>query len=452
MLKKILSYGFVEGFAKGLNKLTLLALPFLLTTVDYGKVGLIISLEMLLPFLSLLGFERAVLRFYSQKTDFRFFNKTVFSSILGIHLALILIVGVFWIFGVRTFFGLNIFPDLFLIIAIVYFQGTNTVTLNMLRVNENHKTYFKGRLYIQITKFFLVVLGVYLLNSYVGYLIGSVISAIIANLIYTAGSRKTAHRESFDKTTFISLFGFSWPFIFHGLAGNLLGNADKFVLERFMTLNDVGLYTLAYSLGSSMIFAYVGISVFMEPMIYKEQVEEKRKVLLDKFLFFTLLLGLICYTALAIASQYILPQFYDVKYKQVFEYVPMIAISFLIYPFYLKSNYRMIYERKSLNIAIVSIGSALINIGLNVYLIPIYGIYAAVLTTLMSYIIQAIMFILISNKFKVNSEFADVLVIGSIAGVSVCFELSYFHVVILLSLFLSYLYFAKIRLKTIINS
>src|SRR5690606_39111752 len=134
------------------------------------------------------------------------------------------------------------------------------------------------------------------------------------------------------------LFVFSWPFIFHGVAGNLLGNADKFILERFLTLNDVGLYTLAYSLGSSMIFAYIGISVFMEPMIYKENDEEKRKVLLDKFILATLSFGIIAYAIIAIASLYILPVFYNDKYSEVFKYTPLIAVSFLIYPFYLKSN------------------------------------------------------------------------------------------------------------------
>lgn len=445
MLKKIFSYGFVEGFAKGLNKLTLLVLPFFLSTIDYGKVGLLVSVEMIIPLISLLGFERAVLRFYSNKQDYSGFNKTVFSSVLWSHLLLLLILSLVYLFGGRTFFGLNIFPDLFLIVALIYFQGTNLITLNMLRVNENHRTYFRGRIYIQLTKFILVIICVYIMNSYLGYVVGSLIGAIISNFIYTAGSRKTEAKENFNKNTFTSLFVFSWPFIFHGVAGNLLGNADKFILERFLTLNDVGLYTLAYSLGSSMIFAYIGISVFMEPMIYKENDEEKRKVLLDKFILATLSFGIIAYAIIAIASLYILPVFYHEKYNEVFKYTPLIAVSFLIYPFYLKSNYKMIYEKKSLNIAVVSIISSIVNIALNIYLVPIYGIYAAVLTTLISYVLQAIMFVLIANKFRLNQDLGQVIILSLILCVSIFYKLDYYYLVTTVILYIGCLFFFNLK-------
>lgn len=432
MLKKIFSYGFVEGFAKGLNKLTLLVLPFFLTTIDYGKVGLLASIEMIVPLVSLLGFERAILRFYSDKDEYKGFNKTVFSSVLWMHLFLLCILSLSYVFGVRTFFGLNVFPDLFLIIALIYFQGTNLITLNMLRVNEDHKTYFKGRIYIQLTKFVLVIACVYLMNSYLGYVVGSLIGAIISNFVYTAKSRKTEVKEHFNRHTFSTLFIFSWPFIFHGVAGNLLVNADKFILQRFLTLNDVGLYTLAYSLGSSMIFAYVGISVFMEPMIYKENDLIKRNLLLNKFFVAALSFGIVAYAAICIASFYVLPVLYDVKYSDVFQYAPLIAISFLIYPFYLKSNYKMIYEKKSLNIAVVSILSSIINIVLNIYLVPIYGIYAAVITTLISYILQAFMFVLMANRFKLNNEFIEVIVLSGILGLCVYFKLEYYYTLVIM--------------------
>ena len=79
MLKKILSYGVVEGISKGLNKLVVLILPFFITSENYGILGLLIAIELVLPLISLLGLERAALRFYhfKSKINFRLVNRVL---------------------------------------------------------------------------------------------------------------------------------------------------------------------------------------------------------------------------------------------------------------------------------------------------------------------------------------------------------------------------------------
>ena len=443
MLKKILSYGLVEGLAKGLNKLTLLALPLFLSIVNYGKIGLIIALELVLPVITLLGFERAILRFYSDEKDFKSFKNTIFYSIRLVHLLFLIIIGLFYFSGFHEFAGLKIFPDIFLIVILIYLQGSNLFHLNMIRVSENHNKYFKAKVFIQILRVTLIFLLVFLLNSYLGYIIGAILTAIISNLFFTVNN--DVGKEKFNKRTFSILIIFSWPFIFHGFAGSLLGNADKFILENYLTLSDVGLYTLAYSIGSMMIFAYVGISVFLEPMIYKENDLKKRMLLLDKFLFFSMFFGVILFFLITIISIFILPLIYGEMYQKVIEYIPLLAMGYLIYPFYLKSNYRMIYEKKGLNIAMVSIGSAIINIGLNLFFIPKYGVLAAVITTVVSYTIQAIMFVLMANKFKINKDFHEVVFISIILFAGIYYQLSFLFITVGFALFLVYLFFTKLN-------
>ncbi len=164
-----MSYGVVEGIAKGLNKSIILALPLFINTISIGKIGLLISLELIIPVISLLGFERAILRFYSERNNFSCLKKTISISTIVTHAVLILLILLIYFFGFKSFFGLNLFPDIFLVIFLVYFQGTNLITLNILRVEENHKVYFKARLFLQSTKFILVFLIIFRTNSYLGY-------------------------------------------------------------------------------------------------------------------------------------------------------------------------------------------------------------------------------------------------------------------------------------------
>jgi len=452
LLKKIFSYGFIEGIAKGLNKLTVLLLPFFLDTTNYGKIGLIISLELLMPFVSLLGLERAVLRFYSEKDSYPSFSRTITLSITYMHVLIIILFACLYFLGFKTIWGLDVFPDLILVTILVYFVGLNHITLNKMRVNENHSKYYQGRLYIQISKFIFILAFIFLTKDYVGYLAGSIISAITANFLFRIKTANQDIKEAFDKRTFIYLFSFSWPFIFHGIAANLLGNADKFVLEHFMSMQDVGSYTLIYSIGSSMVFAYVGVSVYMEPIIYKQKVHEKRNVLLNKFLIISLVFGLCAYVILSFVSEYILPHFYNATYTSVFPYISFIALAFLIYPYYLKSNYKMIYEKRSILIATLSVISCLLNIGLNIYLIPIYGLYAAVITTLVCYILQATLFTFFSNRNRLDKEFIHILLLSTVLSLSIFFQFKFYLSAILVGLVILYIYYSIRKTLNINNN
>lgn len=440
-----MSYGFVEGIAKGLNKLILLLLPFYLGTADFGKVGLIIGLETLLPFITLLGFERVILRFYSEQNNFKDFNKTINIAVNATHIFALAIFIILFFIGSKELFGLKVYPDIILIIILVYVQGKNSIILNKLRVSENHSKYFKTRLFLQIGKFLLILLLIFLFKSYIGYLVGGIIISLITNIIFREKDQNYK-TEKFNKSTFNYFFLFSWPFIFHGLSMNLLGNADRFILQKFLSLNEVGLYTFAYSIGSMIVFAYIGVSVYMEPVIYKAKSSVSKEHLLSKFVFFAVSLGSIAYLAVAIASTYFISSIYP-NYQSVVRYIPLIALAHLLFPYYLTSNYRMIYEKRTMLIAMTSIITSIINITLNFWLIPIYGIFAAVLVTFISYFIQAAGFVFVSNSFKFTKELLEIAMLSVVIYSGVYFDIDYYIIFSALVLFTIYIYIFKIRVK-----
>ncbi|NGM67223.1 oligosaccharide flippase family protein [Sphingobacterium sp. SGR-19] len=444
MLKRILSYGFIEGVAKGLNKLILLLLPFILGTIDFGKVGLILSIETLLPFITLLGFERVILRFYSQHDEFKNFDRTINIAINIAHFLVLCFLIIAYIYGVRDIFGLYVFPDLFLLLILVYLQGTNLLVLNKLRVQGLHSKYFGARLFLQIGKFLLVFLLVYFTESYIGYLIGGILIAFITNIVFRV-TGSTTITQKFDSVTFKNLFAFSWPFIFHGLATNLLGNGDKFIIEKYLTLFEVGQYTFVYSIGSMMVFGFVGISVYLEPLIYKATVEKKEKYLNDYLLYGTAI-STILYFCINIFSHYLMDYFYSNSYRDVAYLIPLIAISFVVYPYYLTANYRMIYDKRTKRIAFLSILTCLLNIGLNFLLIPKFGLYASVLVTFISYVTQALLFTYISVGGRIERQVLEVVVISLSFYLCMFFNAHYLVVTVLLGSLVIYFFFTGEKL------
>jgi O-antigen/teichoic acid export membrane protein len=450
MIRKILSYGFVEALSKGLNKLQILILPFLLTTEDYGKIGLLMSVELLLPFITLLGFERTVLRFHNnEQENIEGFSKTIFTSIKFTHLFVFFGIIVVYGLGYRDFFGLELFPDLLMIVVMVYFQSYNSIMLMMYRVEGNHKDYFRSKLALQLSKFVIMLLAVFLMKSYYGFLMGSLIVSYSINLIFKKRIKK---EEKFNKDTFRYLFYFSWPFIFHGLAMNLLGNADKFVIKKYLSFIEVGQYTFIYSFGSMLLFAFIGISVYMEPLIYQSKTQNIRELNTQKFILIALLSGFIFFLVIEISSISIIPYLYGSKYDEVIPYISYISMAYLLYPYYLASNYRMIYDKKTKLIAVTSITSCIIALTLNIVMIPVYGIYGAVIVNFISYAFQIAFFLIISNKFKLKYELFEFLLVSFLLFCIVYFKLPTYTALIVFFIYMTFIFLIKKQYKILLSS
>ena len=455
LLKKILSYGAVEGIAKLLNKLTLFLIPLILidSKALLGKIGLIISIETLIPLLTLIGFDRIILRFYNEKEKYYGFLKTIFSSVFISHFIIFLVLIICYLFSIKSFFEIDIFPDFLLISLLVFFQSYFTIILNILRVDQSHKLYFSSRLLFQFTKVLNVIFFTYYLKSHLGYLYGSIIAIVLIFifLIFKKDKINLNLKTNFDNKTFKKFINFSWPFIFHGIAVNLVGNADKFVIKGFLSFEDLGLYTFIYSIGTSISLAFSAVTIYMEPLIYKESDKEKREQLLSQFNFYSIIIAILFLFIIGFISNNILntTSLFKKEYGNVLIFIPTISSAYIVFPYYLKANYRLIYNKSSKTIASMSIISAVLNIIMNILFIPIYGIYASIIITIISFIFQATVFILISNKFKWKKEYVNLIFISIILVVSSLFKFHYLMTCILLLVPAVNIYLSEIKQKNI---
>lgn len=410
MLKKILSYGFIEGLSKGLNKLVIFILPLFLTNFEFGIIGLILALELVLPLISLLGFERAILRFFYEADNSKKFKATLYLSTTAIHALLFIICFFCQIINVNTILGVNIFPHIYLLLLLIYFQGINLFSFNILRVKSNHKKYFKIKLIFQFLKLIFIIALTLLLKTSLGYLLGATFAAIITSFILSKG-KVIINFPSFDWVIFKNVLLFSWPFIFHGLAGKITGNVDRFFLKSYFSLDEVASITFVNSFGSIILFAFIGISVYLEPLIYKEKVAIKRDFLLDKYLALSMSFGLIAYIFIFIISKIFISSFYK-NYENVSYLIPIVASGYLVYPYYLKSIYNLIYEKKSLTIAILSSLSGVFVVVLYFLLIPKYGLLGTVFSNIIGIAVLSILFVFVDNRYRFSIDLIEILIIS----------------------------------------
>ena len=167
----------------------------------------------------------------------------------------------------------------------------------MLRVEEKHSNYFRVKLIYQIIKLLSIFGFVLIMKDYFGYILASIFSISITVFIYFRDSIYL-NLKRFNKETFKKFIYFSWPFIMSGIASAVITNIDKFFIESYMSINDVGFYTLSYSFGATIMFSYIGVSVYMEPLIYKQNNQKDKNEMLNKYFLFTSIFGIFSFLLL----------------------------------------------------------------------------------------------------------------------------------------------------------
>ena len=184
------------------------------------------------------------------------------------------------------------------------------------------------------------------------------------------------------------------PLIFHGLSGFGLIYADRFFLKYYFNNDVVANYTVIYSYTLIFSFILVSINNNVIPKYYKllESGGEKKK-LEKNIILFSLLSLLIAFPVYYIAN-YIVP----VNINFDFWTFIIICISYFFISIYnIKSNI-LLFEEKTRLIALLSLIAFSANLILNFIFIPNLGEIGAALSTMISYVLLALLYYKFTKK------------------------------------------------------
>lgn len=377
LVQQILSFGAGEGIARGLNWGMMAILPFLLdSTTEYGRVGLIVSIEMLVSSVSLLGMDRAVLRFYASDERPERLLRSVLVIWAGIAWIPFAVVLALYIAGVDSFFSIPLAPHLFVLSLTVAISNLNILCIAIGRATGNLSMFLKFRLIFAGCKFFGVILLAILLGRDLSYLLGAGLAAIAMLALIVPTLHKRVASPS-HQLSIVPLLIFGWPFVFHILSGNILSYFSRFFLEAYSTPTEVGVFTFAFTLGSGLYVGYAALSTYFEPKIYSHsgniaRCEKWLAFYTNACVSFAATVGAVILFLFPYWSPYL-----HADYSRSLPTISMVVGTILLNPLYLQGNYRLAAHKKTGYIAIASFISACISLTLNFILIPRYGIWGA---------------------------------------------------------------------------
>ena len=397
MLKKIFLHTLIYGFAPHVSKFaTLLILPLLtanLTELDYGVSGIILSYMGLLVLFETLGLRLIMVNtFYHHTNHFLQRWKFIYGILKVWMFPFLILNGVLLYLIIPSVAENKFFEILFLISLPKLFFGTEQLVFTTYyQLKENP---FQIGIRSMLIGFLAVFITYYtIVNLKMGYM-GWFWATFFANFI--GGFSYWWHLRYKIKLRPIFIFKYklirqflkiSLPTIPHNYSLYLLDSSDRLVMDQTsVSTSQIGEYNFAYTFANyfSMISTAVGIAI--GPMVNQKlkqgKEHELRTIMFSiQLLFFnlTFIFSIWCKEIFSLLVR-------NEKLASLYPLAIILVMSYNYRPQYLTVSFRLFFQEKTAKIWRISFIAGLLNLILNIILIPIFGFKVAAITTFISLI------------------------------------------------------------------
>lgn len=195
-------------------------------------------------------------------------------------------------------------------------------------------------------------------------------------------------------------FAFGIPTMFHLLSHQVLISSDRIMMERFsIPDSEIGIYSFFYTFVSLLTSILGALNNSWVPFLY-EDLNKKAYSKLNKRVFNYVQVFTVLSCGFILLSREVGLFFADIEYWPGLPLIPILVIVVyctFIYQFPVNFEF---FKGKTRIIATGTVIAAAENIILNAILIPNYGMYGAVIATLISYITLAIVHVIIVNVWR----------------------------------------------------
>ncbi len=287
---------------------------------------------------------------------------------------------------------------------------------------------------------------------------GILYSYIIAESLLLVALLPSMLKQMFpriSKEFIVEAVKFGFPLIFGSISMMMLNVSDRYIIKYFLTDEDVGLYDLGYRIAGTLnMFVIMPFTLTLMPQAYKMFKKEGDVRFYSKVLTYLTLALVWIGLGLSLFSKEIIKTLaLNVNYWPAYTIVPIIVLSYVFFGMRIVAALGMYLKKNTRYIALTTTAAFILNIVLNILLIPVYGISAAAYSTLISFLFLYLISLYFGNiSYKINFEhfkifaaifggllfyFVAVIFNGESTGVRISIKLS------LLFLFPPILYLTK---------
>lgn len=386
LLKGSFTYGAVTILSRVAAVILIPILTRLMSPVEYGALNMVLTVVTLANLIVALEVAQAVTLYFSDRnrTDREQYPATAIRFSSAMYLLLLVIVALFgkMISGLigEDSIGASIILDGAILLGA---NGIFAFLQNQFRIE------FKSREYAALTLGYVIltttgaIAGASLFHHPAeGVILGQACGAVIINIIGVL-MLWDRFRPGFNIAKLREMLKFSLPLVPASLL--LLGGQQvpKFILSIYGSLEDVGIYGLAYQIAGFSALAVLGVQTAITPSVLaNHEQSETPKTLASLFEGFVIVALLLC-SSLSIFAHELIMIFSVPSYGRAANFVPVLAFAIALNNLYIFFPGKII-RGKSASQLIASTGGFLVAVIAGLILVRLDGVRGATLATLLS--------------------------------------------------------------------
>lgn len=190
------------------------------------------------------------------------------------------------------------------------------------------------------------------------------------------------------------------PILFHTLSQLILGQSDRVMMQTFgLPLADIGIYSLFYMLSAALSTVLSALNNSWCPFYYDNIYENKFDVLNTKCKNYIELFTILGVEFLLFSREvsYLMG---GKSYASGINTIPVLAFAvYFTFMYQFPVNFEFFHKRTKI-IAVGTVVAAILNILLNLIMIPVWGMYGAALATALSYLFLFVIHYIIVKSMK----------------------------------------------------
>ena len=244
---------------------------------------------------------------------------------------------------------------------------------------------------------------------FIGQSIGITITSILGLYLL-----RDKIKMCFSKLHLKKMLEFSLPLIPSSIAVILAMYVDRLIIKEYLSFEEVGLYAVAAKIAGIINLLIIGVQNSITPLIYSRYKETDTPIHLNKIYNSFLLMSFAIILVLALFSKYFVLFFGGENYLAASSIIPILASAFVFSSMYLFFPGLSI-AKKTGTISIINIIFAAVNLALNYYLIPKFGIKGAAFATCLSGFMSWLTTAVVANKhysIPVNKLYIGLYALG----------------------------------------
>jgi O-antigen/teichoic acid export membrane protein len=408
-LKRLASHSLIYGAADVIpylvNFLLLPVFTAYLTPLDYGAFGILSLFGVLTKIFFRMGLDSGFFRIYyelSTDRDRKLLATSLFTAAFSVSVGLFALCAALAVPLGRLLLGGEVDASRVStwIVLVAFDTLLNTfafVPMNLFRIQGRPASFTVMTLFRSLLNIVLK-LGLVL----AGYgVTGVLVADAAASLAFALALLPTLARNL--------AWGFSWPMLRtsaafgvpkvpHGLAHQILNLSDRKLIEIFSTLAASGLYHVGYVMGTGVKFFLSAFELAWGPFVYAQLERPDAARTLARIT--TYAFAALCGFGLlnAVFGRELLFLMAKPEFHAAHSVIPVVVLAYVMQGVFALTSIGIGISKKARYYPFITFAAAALNVGLNLFAIPRFGILGAAWSTVAGYVLMAALGYALGNR------------------------------------------------------